>query len=184
MTIIRSRALTRVIAPANEPLTLAETKLYLRIDGNSEDSLITDLIVSARMIAEHWLKRSLITQAWKLSFDEYASDEIALPMGPVTNVTAVAIINRDTTSQTVSNAVYYLNAAKTMLLFDSAIVGFRIEITYGTGYGDASSVPKPIKQGMLSHIAAMYENRGECNDQGALPEQSLRLYMPFREVML
>jgi uncharacterized phiE125 gp8 family phage protein len=183
MTVLRNRALTRVSAPANEPLTLAEAKLYLRVDGSSEDALLTDYIVSARMIAEHWLKRSLISQVWKLSVDEYIEGETALPMGPVNIINSVTIVNRDGSSQAVSSSVYYLNATKNMLLFDSALIGFRIEITYSTGYGDATSVPRPIKHGMLSHMASMYEHRGEY-ECGALPDQAVRLYLPFREIAL
>lgn len=183
MTILRSRSLSRITAPASEPLTLAETKLYLRVDGSGEDALITDLIVSSRMIAEQWLKRSLITQSWKLTFDEYVQDEIMLPMGPINAVTSVTIVNRDTTTQIINSNSYYLNAAKDKLIFDSVLIGFKIEILYSTGYGDATSIPKPIKHGILSHIAAMYDNRGEPMD-GVLPDQAVRLYMPFREVWL
>ncbi|MEQ1790660.1 MAG: head-tail connector protein, partial [Rickettsiales bacterium] len=64
----RERLLERISAPATEPITLAEAKLYLRVDSSSEDNLITDLIVAARMSAEAWLKNSLISQSWKLVY--------------------------------------------------------------------------------------------------------------------
>ena len=179
----RSRLLTRVSAPANEPLTLAETKLYLRVDGNSEDTIISDLMVAARMTAESWLKRSLIAQSWKLAYDDYVCEEVDLPMGPVNSVTSVVVVNRDNTSQTISTSLYYLNAAKDTLIFDSATFGFCIEIIYAAGYGDAASVPRPIKHGMLEHIASMYDNRGAL-EYAALPEQTICLYLPFREVCL
>src|SRR4051812_29302135 len=120
----RSRLLTRLNAPATEPVTLSETKLYLRVDSTAEDSLITDLIVAARMSAEQWLKSSLITQSWKLVYNDYLDDAVILPMGPVASITSVIIVNRDTSTQTISAANYYLNAAKTMLLFDNYISGF------------------------------------------------------------
>lgn len=179
----RSRLLTRVSAPANEPLTLAETKLYLRVDGSNEDTLINDLIVAARMTAESWLKRSLITQSWKLAYDDYICEEVDLPMGPVNSITSVIVVNRDNTTQTISDSTYYLNAAKDALILDTVTFGFRIEVTYITGYDDATAVPKPIKQGMLEHIAAMYDSRGDVG-QTALPEQTICLYLPFREVHL
>lgn len=179
----RSRLLTRVTAPASEPITLAEAKLYLRVDSNSEDSLITDLIVAARMSAEAWLKSSLITQSWKLVYNDYLDDAVALPMSPIVNIASVVVVNRDATTQTISASNYYLNAAKNMLLFDNYVSGFSIEITYNTGYGTASQIPYPIKYGILAHIAAMYDERGLMG-QVNLPPQVSALYSPFREVIL
>jgi uncharacterized phiE125 gp8 family phage protein len=183
MSNMRSRLLTRVAAPASEPVSLTEAKLYLRVDHANDDTLISDLIIAARMTAEGWLKRSLITQSWKLAYDDYICEEVDLPIGPVNTITSVVTFNRDGSNQTLSNATYYLNAAKDALIFDTVNFGFRIEIIYETGYGSAGSVPKAIKQGMLEHIAAMYDRRGEA-DEIALPEQTICLYLPFRELRL
>jgi uncharacterized phiE125 gp8 family phage protein len=179
----RSRLLTRTVAPASEPVTLAEAKLYLRVDQTTEDALISDLIVAARMMAEGWLKKSLISQSWKLSYDDGIPDYVPLPMGPVSAIASVVLVNRDASTSTVSAGSYYLNAAQDALMMDNALIAHRIEINYSTGYGAASAVPKPIKQGMLCHIAALYDSRGEAGEV-ALPEQATALYLPFREVRL
>jgi len=39
-------------APASEPITLAEAKLYLRVDTTADDALITALITAARETVE------------------------------------------------------------------------------------------------------------------------------------
>jgi uncharacterized phiE125 gp8 family phage protein len=179
MTRVRNRLLVRTAAPASEPLTLTETKLYLRVDHASDDALITDLIVSARTTAEEWLKASLITQSWKLAFDDHADEVIELPMGPAASIISVTAVDRDGSTQTIASGLYSLNAAKNQLMLDSPLFGFRIEIVYAAGYGDASAVPKPIKYGMLKHIAEMYDHRG---GESSIPEQAVRLYLPFREV--
>lgn len=179
----RERLLTRITAPSSEPVTLAEAKLYLRVDSTSEDSLITDLIVAARMSAEAFLKLSLITQSWKLVYNDYLDDEVVLLMPPIVSVSSVVVVNRDATTQTISSANYYLNAAKNKLLFDNYVSGFSIEITYNTGYGAAAQVPSPIKYGILAHIAAMYDERGLIG-QINLPPQVSSLYFPFRELTL
>lgn len=183
MSSNRERRLERVTAPASEPVTLAEAKLYLRVDGTSEDSLISDLIVAARMSAEQYLKSSLITQSWKLVYNDYLDDEVILPMPPVVSVSSVIVTNRDATTQVISPANYYLSAAKNKLLFDNYVSGFSIEITYSTGYGAAAQVPQPIKYGILAHIAALYDERGLIG-QGDLPPQVSALYTPYREVLL
>ena len=179
----RERRLERITAPASEPVTLAEAKLYLRVDGTSEDSLISDLIVAARMSAETWLKLSLITQSWKLVYNDYLDDEVVLPMPPVTSVSSVVVTNRDATTQVILATNYYLNAAKRKLLFDNYVSGFSIEINYNTGYGAAAQIPQPIKYGILAHIAALYDERGLIGQEN-LPPQVSALYSPYREVML
>ena len=49
-------------APAVEPLSLAEAKSWLRVDGADEDQLIQSLITSARLGVEATTNRLLITQ--------------------------------------------------------------------------------------------------------------------------
>jgi len=184
LRITRNRLLSRITAPAVEPITLDEAKLYLRIDNTDNDTLINDLIVAARMIAESWLKLSFINQTWMLAYDWGIPNSIWLPMGPVNAIESVVIVNRDSTTQTVDSSTYFLNAAQNALVLQSVTMGFQIQITYNTGYGpDATTVPRPIKQGMLAHIAALYDSRGEAGEMD-LPQQTVALYTPFREVRL
>ena len=183
ITQCRNRLLERIIPPAAEPVTLSAAKLYLRVDHNDEDDLINDCITASRMMAENWLRRSLLQQQWKLAYDEYAPFHVGLPMGPVQNVVSVVIVNQDNTEQTADESSYYLNGAKNALIFLQQISGFRVEISYQTGYGNtAADVPAPIRQGILGQIADMYENRADSIS--AIPPQVLALYMPFREVLL
>jgi uncharacterized phiE125 gp8 family phage protein len=179
----RNRLLTRVTAPASEPLTLAEAKLYLRIDSHHEDTLLTDLIVAVRMIGESWMRCSLLSQTWMLAYDYGIPESIWLPMGPVSSLISVVIVNQDTTTVTIDPGTYWLGAAQNAMVMAGPLLGFKIRITYNTGYGDAAAIPRPIKQGLLAHLATMYDSRGETGEV-ALPEQSVALYMPFREVRL
>ena len=40
-----------------------------------------------------------------------------------------------------------------------------VKITFKSGYGNTlSNVPDSLREGLLQHIAAMYENRGDCGD--------------------
>jgi uncharacterized phiE125 gp8 family phage protein len=52
--------------PAGEPLTLAETKAYLRLDDEAEDALVTTLITAARLHVEGVTGRALMAQSWRL----------------------------------------------------------------------------------------------------------------------
>lgn len=180
MTLASRRLLKRVSDPVSEPLTLAETKLYLRVDGNEEDALINDLISASRQHAEQYLRRSLMTQGWKLAVNEECPEVLVLPMGPVQSVTSVSIFDTNGIETALVSSRYRLNAAQNALLFDGQVTGHRVEIRYQTGYGGASDIPKPLKQGMLQHIAELYEKRGE--QDRALPPACITLFQPYREI--
>lgn len=167
--------------PATEPLTIAEAKLYLRLDGSSEDTLITQFIRAARQAAERYTRRSLISQSWMLAFDDYAPSRITLPRGPVQSITSVKITSRIGVQTTISNNTYYLNAGKEQLVFDVTPLGHMIEIIYVTGFGTSADVPDGIKQGMLAHIADMYDKR---TMDGMMNGTTIAFYKPYRTIEL
>lgn len=71
---MRKQALKLVTAPAAEPVTLAEVKTYLRIDGSDDDSMLTTFISVARQSIEDYLNRKMITQTWDLWMDSFGSE--------------------------------------------------------------------------------------------------------------
>ncbi len=177
----QERLLSRVVEPASEPVTLAEAKLYLRVDGSDEDTLISEMIVAARVAAEQYLRRSLITQQWKLVFNTHAPMDVFLPMGPVQSVVSVVTVAEDSSTEAVSSTLYRLSASKREICFEQVISAHQVEITYGTGFGDPEDVPAPVKQGIFAHISEMYDGRSRAT---ALPDIAVALYFPFREVAL
>jgi uncharacterized phiE125 gp8 family phage protein len=170
------RGLRRISAPATEPVTLSETKLFLRVDSSTEDTLISTLITAAREAAENYLRKSFITQGWEISYNDMIPQRIALPMRPIQSITSIVC-----DSTTLSAESYALNAAKDTIDCASSIYGNLITITYVAGYGSsASSVPTAIKQALLHHIASMYDDR----THESIPSVSLSLLQPYREVRL
>lgn len=63
--------LERVTQPEIEPITLAETKRYLRMfdDVTAEDDDISVLITAAREWVEDYTGRALVDQTWRLTID-------------------------------------------------------------------------------------------------------------------
>lgn len=167
-------------APASEPLTLTETKEFLRVETSGDDDMITRMIAVARIAAEQYLRRSLITQSWKVSFDDYAPQEVNLPRGTIQSITSAKLIARDGTETLISASNYYLSARR-KLVFDIAPMSHRVEIVYSAGYGDASTVPENIKQGMLSHVSRMYDERSA---NVPIVKSAITLYEPYRIINL
>lgn len=199
-------SLTLVTAPALEPVTLQEAKNHARIDTADDDALLNDLIAAARLNAEEYLRRSLVTQSWRLTLDpcsggnepwwdgvrEGASsslfgglpDAVSLPKGPVQTVTSVTTTGSTGTSSTFASTNYYLDTAGgRLVLYPTAAWPSDLRsaaccaILFAAGYGDkASDVPQPIRTAILMHVARMYDERLVCE----MPEGCQRLLNPYR----
>ena len=64
-------SLTIKTPPAEEPVSLAETKVYLRVTDTGDDSLISSLITAVRQECENFTDRVLITQTWTQWLDGF-----------------------------------------------------------------------------------------------------------------
>ena len=162
-------SLTLITAPSLEPMTLAEAKLHLRVDGTDEDDLITALIVAARRRAEHLLTRALITQTWELTLDEFPAADIQLLKPGVLSIVSVKYLDSAGVEQTVDSADYALDAATIpgwVLLasgaswpttYDGANA---VRVRFTCGYGPAASdVPADVVAWCKLQVGALYRNR-------------------------
>ncbi len=180
MDPVTSYGLARSAAPAFEPATLAEVKTYLRITHTEEDALFTNLLTTAREQAEQYLNLTLPQQSYVFSLADNEVCEIKLPRGPIISVASVTLFARDGTSSVVDPATYYIHSDKHVLVFDNAPSATRIEIAYTAGFATASAIPKPIKLGLLAHVASLYDGRGDA--EFVMPKETLAFYAPYREV--
>lgn len=60
-----------ITAPTTTPVSVAETKTYLRIDGSDEDTLLATLIGSATRTLEEELSMKFISQVWDFFADSF-----------------------------------------------------------------------------------------------------------------
>lgn len=159
-------------APTEEPLTLAEAKLNLRVDHTADDDLITAIIVVARQWCESFQNRSYVTQTITLKMDKFPCcgdyDEIVVPRPPLQSVTSIKYVDEDGAEQTLSSDVYdvdtYSEPGRIGLANSQSWPGVRgdlngIEVIYIAGYGDADDVPDRFKRAMHLIIAHLYEHR-------------------------
>jgi uncharacterized phiE125 gp8 family phage protein len=175
--------------PTAEPITLAEAKLYLKLDTTSDDDLVTTLITAARARAEWHTGRALITQSWTLWLDTWP-DIVTIPLPPLQAVTSVTTYTQDDTAHTVDPSTYIVDHAANRLARKqtcAAPTGLRrinaIAVTFTAGYGAAATdVPALLREAILELIAFLYENRGEAPAE--LPLDCLALLAPYRNLKL
>ncbi len=87
--------MTLIKPPALEPVTLAEVRQFLRLDDDSEDTLLTGLIKAARETLEVQTGLALINQTLRLYLDSWpTSGVVRIAKYPVRYVIAGDSIHR------------------------------------------------------------------------------------------
>lgn len=162
--------------PAVEPVSLADQKLFMRVDHTVDNDLITALITVARKEVENYTHRQLITATWVMRMDMWPPDEqIEMPLPPLQSVTSVVYKDVDNVSQTLTaNTDYTVDIYRTPGRIVPAINSKwptpyghinDITVTFKAGYGDAATtVPAPLIQATKMICAHLYEHREQFLD--------------------
>jgi uncharacterized phiE125 gp8 family phage protein len=180
--------------PTQEPISLEETKQHLRVDIEDDDSLILNLIVTARQYAETVTHRALISQTWKYYLDEWPDcDYIELPFPPLQTVSSVKYTDYNLTTTTMTVTTEYVvetnkEPGRVVLAYGATWptatlhVTSPIEIIYTCGYGTPDDVPQSLKSAMLIDLADLYENRESIITGQPVSHLDVltRLYQPYR----
>jgi len=180
-------------APTEEPVSLAEAKLHLRVDISEDDTLIASLITAARELVEQQSWRALVSQTWDLYLDVIPAEaELKLPRPPLVSVTGVYYTPDGSTEQTLAASNYAVDAVsqpgrivlKTGGSWPgdtlSIVNGFKVR--YVAGYGAASAVPVRYKQAILLLVGHWYAHREAVGTPGAPMALAVEaLLAPYRQ---
>lgn len=180
--------------PQIEPVTLADIKGYLRLDGNDEDRLLHSLITAARLMVEAESGRCLIGQTWRLVIDRWPGGGcIRLPLSPVSGIVGARVFDGDGVASSVEADALRLDrggdpaviaVAGTVVHPGRLFAGIEIDVRagYGEGMGD---VPPPLRQAVRVIVARWFELRGDWPEQvPAIPPEARALIAPYRRARL
>ena len=176
--------------PAVEPISLAEMKAYLRLDGTDEDDLVSALIVAARVSVELRTRSCLISQNWRYALSAWPAERrVGLPLHPVIMVDAVTVSTSEGEQATLASELIQLEADgdRSLLVIsaaapDPAGLPPRIEVDFTCGYGpDPESVPEPLRLAIRRLVAYWFEHRGDERrpGQASVPSDVVALTAPF-----
>lgn len=128
----------------SEPVTLNDMKLWGKIDTTADNSLITALITTARLMCEHYTNTSLVTRTIVADINN-ANGGFVLPYGPVTNT---------------PTAVDWQGSALTIVWnFSQLQTPYgRMSVTYAAGF---VSLPEIYRTAIMEQVLFLYEHRGE-----------------------
>ena len=175
-----------VTPPAEEPVSLIDAKLHLRVDFTDDDALIIALISAARQAAETLTGRQIVTARWKLVLDSFPGPSLmGVPAGlsfslpghaillskcPVQSVVSIQYLDMASTTQTMPAADYTVDTACEPARITPVFgriwpislpqIG-AVWVTFDAGYGDATRVPEGIKSWIKLRVGSLYAHREE-----------------------
>ena len=157
--------------PVSEPVSLAEAKSFLRITDADDDALITSLVTAVRQKAENWTRRLFITQTWVLWQDSVPDGfTLSIPLSPLQSVSYIKSYDLSNVVSTFDSSNYLIDSSSTpgrVSLNDGQSWPTllrrinALEVEFVAGFGGASSVPEPIKQGILQWIKLLFANKSK-----------------------
>jgi len=172
--------------PATEPVSLAEAKLFLRVEHDTDDTLISALITAARQAVEEFTGRALVTQGWEL-FVERPGRSLALARPPLQAVTAVEVVAADGTAVPVAEETYvvdsYSEPGRVLLrqgqCWPLMAGSLGLRVAFEAGYDDAAAdVPAVYGQAMLLMVGHWYGQR----EAQEMPGEARVLLRPWRVI--
>ena len=175
-----------VSPPTEEPVSLIEAKLHLRVDFDEDDMLIASLITAARQAAETLTGRQLTTARWRQVLDCFPGPSLmGVPAGqaftlpghaiflakaPVQSVVSINYLDMGSVNQTMPASTYTVDAACEPARITPVFgqiwpiclpqIG-AVSITFDAGYGTAAQVPEGIKSWIKLRVGSLYAHREE-----------------------
>lgn len=152
-------------------------RTLLRLDDNSQDATLLELIESSADYASKYLARTLLSatrvkeiqapRSRGLSASEVKWPTILLTYPPVVAVTRVYAKDLDGEETDIDAADYWLNGTADppeLQLNDWAWENL-LRVIYTCGYGATyNTLPVSIQRGILLHAAYLFKFRGDCPD--------------------
>jgi uncharacterized phiE125 gp8 family phage protein len=154
--------------PTVEPVSLTEFKLHSRVSASAEDVYLNILLPAARLNVENWLKRKLIEQTVKFTFDDFSGGDLELPYPPCSAVTEVGYRDTAGAAKTCTTYTLRLGGPEQCTVLQAPDAGWPstdghpkaayIEATCGYGAA-ASDVPAGIRMAIMQLASIWYEHR-------------------------
>lgn len=161
-----------VTAPVKEPVSLAEIKDHLRVDGTDDDAGLYAYRTAARRMLESMTSRAWISQTWDWKLNAFPGNgaPLVLPLPPLQSVTSVTYIDEAGASQTWASSNYTVDTPDdergsihtnyNVTRPTTRDVVNAVTVRFVAGYGDdPADVPEPLRVALLMMVGHMYEHR-------------------------
>lgn len=192
----------RLIAgPSAEPLTLAEAKAHLSVDGTAHDATIASCAAAAREHVELITGRRMMPQDWELRLPRFpdCGESLVLPYAPLipysgsADLISFVTVDKAGVSTAVPTTDYRVLAPTGPDAQRAEIVAIdtwpttdhsvpdAVRVQWRCGYVSASAVPAALKTAMLLHLGDLFANREAASVAKVTDNPAfMRLVAPYR----
>lgn len=170
---------TKRLTTSVEPITAAEVKTLMPLDGTDQDSRIAILIPALRQRAEQITGRAFATGNFSLTLDSFPAGEILLHSGPVTAIVSVSYVDTAGVTQVLTGYKADITSIPARLLPavdtawpDTQDIANAVTITYTAG---AATAPAEVKAWIAVYVRAEIDG---CDVPGYMDGllDSLKIY--------
>lgn len=168
-----------VTAPSALPVSLAEVKSALRVDGGDSDTDLERLIKSAVAHYDGWsgiLGIALVAQTWRQDFGRF-EQRMMLGLRPVQSITSIKWRNEARQISTVNAGSYALKTdaggrsyvrfvndfSAPADLYEDAAVSIEFVVGWPLGAEETPTTPEDIKTAIILHVQKHYDEAAKTN---------------------
>ena len=163
---------------SHEFWNLQEVKSYLRISYDYDDELIQNLIKTSVEFAEDFTGTNLYSKKICVNIKNVESS-VELKYPNIVAINSVYLILNNKKEQ-ITDKYGYFQKKVNKLHLNEQYINREIEVEYLSGYTN-NQIPQAIKQGLLIHVALMYEN----SEHDICRMSNIKdLYLPYRIIKI
>jgi uncharacterized phiE125 gp8 family phage protein len=158
---------------------LENIKLFLKIDYNDENEIITRAFRTALKQCELMIGQSLVEKKYQYSFYSGIKNNVHLIYGPVISVNSIKIINSQNEEVTLAEADYFLDRINDSVVMKKIPSSFyRLDIFYTAGL---ENIADDLQQAILFHTAKIFEDK---LGYSPIPKASYNIYRKYKTTRL
>lgn len=157
-----------VTGPTEEPVSLDEAKLFMNVDYDEKDDLISSLIISARQLLEEKYDIGIVEKTLMVVVDNSCGG-IDLPGAPIGIITGVDREGTAVTLTTIGESDKYVESPCSCYL----------KLSYKSGY-PIGTVPEVYKTAIKQQVLWMFENLGDVETIDKICPMAAACLKPYR----
>jgi uncharacterized phiE125 gp8 family phage protein len=164
MAITYDKSSVRSGVVSTDVLSLADAKLFLRVDSDAEDSLITDLIkVAVEHVQNH--TGQLLDEVDDVVIWAEDWETLQIPIAPITSIKSIQYYDESNTLQTLASNLYWMQEGESVspqIRFDLPLPDLyderthRIKIIADVGF---AVIPSELKHAVRLMMSQYYDVR-------------------------